>query len=283
MQEKIELNRVRTFSEIIEDSIQFFKQNWKPLLRSYFAICGFFCVAGLVIGILNEKATLEHAARGESVFGLTYFLSIGYGLINHLVIMLTVYSFIALYKEKGNEAPNVEEVWSYVKYFFFRIFGSYLCLVALILAGVVCCIIPGIYFSIVFTLTFPIIIMENATLGYAFNRSFQLIKNNWWLTFGVALVLGIIIFADMFAVIIPVGLVTVAASFLSLVNTAGIYGYAFIITSGIFQFLYLLPLIGIALTYFSLTEGKDDGTLYERIMLIGKNNTNTIDPLTEEY
>jgi uncharacterized membrane protein len=87
----------------------------------------------------------------------------------------------------------------------------------------------------------------------------------------------------MFAVIIPVGLVTVAASFLSLVNTAGIYGYAFIITSGIFQFLYLLPLIGIALTYFSLTEGKDDGTLYERIMLIGKSNTNTIDPLTEEY
>jgi hypothetical protein len=83
MQEKIELNRVRTFSEIIEDSIQFFKQNWKPLLRSYFAICGFFCVAGLVIGVLNEKATLEHTAKGESVFGLTYFLGLCYDVQLH--------------------------------------------------------------------------------------------------------------------------------------------------------------------------------------------------------
>ena len=34
--------------------------------------------------------------------------------------------------------------------------------------------IPGIYFAVVFSLTFPILIMENSTLSYAFNRSFQL-------------------------------------------------------------------------------------------------------------
>jgi len=283
MQEKIELNRVRTFSEIIEDSIQFFKQNWKPLLRSYFAICGFFCVAGLVIGVLSEKATLEHTAKGESVFGLTYFLGLCYDMFSYMMIALTVSCFIALYKEKGNEPPTVEEVWAYVKYFFFRIFGSWIALGALILAGTVCCVLPGIYFTVVFSLTFPIIIMENSTLGYAFSRSFQLIKDHWWFTLGVFLVTEIIIVAAMFAIVIPVMIITWATTFLTLNSALSVYSYAAIVVTHLLQFVYLLPMIGIILTYFSLTEGKDDATLYQRIMMIGKNNTNTIDPLTEEY
>ena len=283
MQEKIELNRVRTFSEIIEDSIQFFKQNWKPLLRSYFAICGFFCATGLVVGILNEKATLEHATRGESAISITYFLAIVYDLFNYMMITLTVSCFIALYKEKGNEPPSVEEVWSYVKYFFFRIFGSWIALGALILAGTVCCVLPGIYFAVVFSLTFPIIIMENSTLGYAFNRSFQLIKNHWWFTLGVFLVTELIIVAAMFAIVIPVMIITWATTFLTLNSALSVYSYAAIVVTHLLQFVYLLPVIGIILTYFSLTEGKDDATLYQRIMMIGKSNTNTIDPLTEEY
>ena len=54
--------------------------------------------------------------------------------------------------------------------------------------------------------------MENATLGYAFSRSFQIIKNNWWFTIGVAIVTEIIIGAAMFSIAVPVMIITWATT-----------------------------------------------------------------------
>jgi hypothetical protein len=283
MQEKIELNRVRTFSEIIEDSIQFFKQTWKPLLKAYFTICGFFLAASFIVGIFNTASTLQHTARGESIFTFTYFMSLLFGLLDYLLITLTTLCFIALYKEKGNEPPTVAEVWSYIKFYFFRILGSSIALFALICAGAVCCIIPGIYLGVVFSLTLPIMVMENTTLSYAFNRSFQLIKDNWWFTFGVGFVIQIILVAVMFAVTVPIMLITYAATIFTNTSILNVYSYAIVVSTHIVQFLYLLPLIGLTLTYFSLTEIKDDGTLLQRIMMIGKSSTDVYESPTEEY
>ena len=284
MQEKIELNRVRTFSESIEDSIQFYKQNWKPLLSSYFAICGFFCASGLIIGLFNEHSVLAHVAEGESAFTFTYFLAMLFELFNYMVTTLTVLCFIALYKEKGNQPPTVTEVWSYFKYYFFRIFTSWVALGALIMAATVCCILPGIYFAVVFAITFPVMVMENATLSYSFNRSFQLLKANWWQVLGVILVTSIIVAAAMLSIVIPVMLITWASTFLTLMSGLSVYTYASIIVTHLLQFLYLLPIIGVTLTYFSLSEAKDDGTLLQRIMMIGKaNSTDNTSQLTEEY
>ena len=283
MQEKIELNKIRTLGGIIDDSIQFFKQNWRPLLRSYFTICGFFWVVSFVVAILNQVQTAQRLAMGESQFGATYFLAMFFDFVSGIVIILTVLSFIALYKEKQNEAPSTEEVWSYFKYYFFRIFGSYLALIVCIAAGFVCCIIPGFYLAVVFSIIFPIMVMENATFGYAFNRSFKLIKNRWWNVLGVIIVSEIIIVVAMFSVGIPVTLVVVTTKFLTNVNPETIGKYATVIVSHLLQFLYPIPLIAITLTYFSLNEEKDEGALYERINNIGKHDAGTNENLTEEY
>ena len=285
MQERIELNRVRSFGEIIEDSIQFFKQTWKPLLRSYFSICGFFWAASLIISVFNVSATLQHQLRGESIFSLTYFLSLAFEFLNFLMVTLTVICFMSLYKEKGNEPPSVQEVWGFVKYFFFRVCGSYIALSALIMVGFVFCVIPGIYFAVVFSLTLPVIIMENTTLYYAFNRSFQIIKDKWWFTLGIAVVTDIIIWAAMLSVVVPVVIVSYITTFLSTTNIMDVYSYAFVIVSHTAQFLYLLPVIAITLTYLSFTEVKDDGALLQRIMNLGKHDddSNAEQPLTEEY
>jgi hypothetical protein len=282
MQEKIELNKIRTLGEIIDDSIQFFKQNWRPLLRSYFTICGFFWVVSFVIAIFNQVQTAQRLAMGESQFGGTYFLSMFFDFISGIVIILTVLSFIALYKEKQNEAPTTEEVWSYFKYYFFRIFGSYLALIVCIAAGFLCCIIPGLYLAVVFSIIFPIMVMENSTFGYAFSRSFKLIKNRWWNVLGVIIVSEIIIVVAMFSVGIPVTIVVVSTKFLTNVNPETIGRFATVIVTHLLQFLYPIPLIAITLSYFSLTEEKDEGALYERINNIGRHDEG-INDLTEEY
>jgi len=283
MQEKIEFNQVRSFGEIVDDTVQFFKQNWKPLLRCYFFICGFFWVTSFVVSVFNQMQTLQNVANGESVFSLTYFLAIGFEFLNYMMINLTVLCYISLYKEKGNQAPTVEEVWAYVKYFFFRIAGSYISLGIAIAVGTVCCLIPGIYLAVVFSLVIPIIIMENATLGFAFNRSFQLIKNNWWFTLGVFFVIQLLIVVAFMAIVIPVLLITYGTMFLTTVNFLNVYSYATIAVTHLFQFLYVLPLIGIAFTYFTLTEQKENGTLLQRIMMLGKNAPAPDQFPSEEY
>jgi hypothetical protein len=283
MQDKIKLNQLRSFGEVIDDSIQFFKQNWRALLKSYFYICGFFWVTSLIISFVNEIQTLRRVELGGSIFSVTYFSSLAFEMLSHLIITLTVLSFVSLYKEKNNEAPSVEEVWGYVKYYFFRVFGSYLVLLLCTIIGTVFCILPGIYLAIVFSLIIPIIIIENATLSYAFNRSFQLIKNNWWFMLGVVFVSLLVIVAVLMAIIIPVMLIVYVTTFLTNVGSSHVYLYATIIITHLLQFVYMLPLIVIALAYFSFVEQKDDGTLLQRIMNLGKTDNSLTQEPTEEY
>jgi len=283
MQEKIELTKVRAFGEIIEDSIQFFKQNWKPLLRSYIIICGFFWVAGLAASLFDVNQTAQRVALGESRFGYTYFMAMGFGIVSHMVIISTVTCYIAVYKDKGNEPGGVDEVWSYVKYYFFRIAGSYIALLALICASAVFFLVPGIYFAIVFSITIPIMVIENATLGYAFSRSFVLMKDRWWQTLGIIIVSELIIMAAMLSVGIPVGIIGWGTTFLTNIKGSDIYLYATVVVTHLLQFLYILPLIVLTLTYFSYNEQTDQGALFERIEMIGKNKPDTAGQLTEEY
>jgi len=283
MQEKIELTKARAFGELIEDSIQFFKQNWKPLLRAYFIICGFFWLASLAVSLFDVNQTAQRVALGESRFGYTYFMAMGFSLISHVMIMLTVTCYIAVYKDKGNEPGGVDEVWSYVKYYFFRVAGSYIALLALICASALVFLVPGIYFAIVVSITIPIMVIENSTLGYAFSRSFVLMKNRWWQTLGIIIVSELIIVAAMFSVGIPVGLIVWGTTFLTNIKGSDIYLYATAVVSHLLQFLYMLPLITITLTYFSFNEQTDQGALFERIEMIGKNKPDTAGQLTEEY
>jgi hypothetical protein len=286
MQEKVELKKIRSFGEIIDDSILFFKQNWKPLLKSYFYICGFFLVASLLFAIFNQNNTMHRIQRGESFLSGTYFLSLLFDYVSFIITMLTVYSYISLYKEKGNEAPDVTEVWGFVKYYFFRVFGSYIVLTLCIVIGCVFCIVPGIYVGVVLSLVVPIIVIENSTLSYAFNRCFQLIKNNWWFTIGLTFVSALIIGAATMAVGIPIGIVVFAATFLTKVRGLSVYSYATVVITHLLQFLYIYPYIVIAFAYFSFVEQKDEGTLLQRIMNLGKptgNSTTTEETTTEEY
>jgi len=285
MQEKIELNRIREFGDIIDDSLQFFKQNWKPLLKSYFTICGFFWLASLLLGIFNQINTFHRIHDGQSPFSTTYFLYFLFEYIDFIIITLTVLSFISLYKEKGNEAPSVEEVWSFVKYYFFRAFGSYLLLTLCIIIGAVFCILPGIYLAVSFSLVLPVIVIENSTLSYAFSRCFQLIKNNWWFMLGAVFVSEIILVVALLAIIIPVMIIAFGVTFLTNVSMLTMYSYASIIIGHLLQFAYMFPIIVICLVYFSLVEQKDDGNLLQRINNIGvvavSNSSNN--ESTEEY
>lgn len=298
MSQNIELAKPRDFGEIINDTFTFIKQNLKPLLKYFFIFCGFFVVAGIISSsMLQLKITaatnamstasynLEYKPSVWNFFGIEYFFTILFTLLSIITVHVTALSYIALYKEKEGQIPTTEEMWGYIKYYYLKLLGSTLLVYLLLLIASLFCIIPGLYLAPIFALIFPIMIIENTSFGYAFSRSFVLIKENWWTTFGSLVVIWIIMYVCMMIVTIPAALINVVGLVLHPKNGRLVSLPAAIITSALqhlCQVFAIIPTITLALCYFNLTESKDGTSLMDKINKLGKTNPDTDLP-AEEY
>jgi len=300
MKQKIELVKSRDFGEIISDTFNFIFQNFKPLMLCFFTFCGFFLIANGVTQVLQQTQMLDtmnsissasspDAAQRMTPFSLfnwEYFgLSMLLILVMYIVMSIMVYSFMTLYKEKGNIPPTLDEVWGYIRYYFFRMAGAQILLSVLILVGFMICLVPGVWLFPIFALILPIIIIENASFGFAFNKAFNLIKDNWWVTFGTLLIISFIASALSAVVTMPVS----AANIISLMfyhRHAAKSSVTGIVLSAVLQQLTIvfgvIPLITAGLCYFNLTEIKDGTGILGRIQGFGKNTPDASFP-AEEY
>jgi len=281
VKQRVELNRVREFGDVINDTILFFKQNFRPLMNAYFVICGFFLVAGAAIQIVVELRDLQD--NNLTPFNLSYWTNLLFSSLDSAVVALTTLSYIALYKEKGKEPPTVTEVWGYFRYYFFRVFISQLILEACVVVGFFLCIFPGVYLLPVLSLVIPIMVLENTSLNYAFSYCFKLIKENWWFMLGVILLLFIIVFAAMALVIVPPLVIIGGGEWLSGINSNSTEIIASAIASNLARVFYILPIIAIALVYFSLAEQIHATSLMQRIQMFGKKDTRDDQTSSEQY
>lgn len=289
---KVEFKKAREFGELISDSFLFIKQNFKPLLKSFFYLCGVFIVGGMIsvaiqqmqmAGVMRNPYSMYNMGGLSALLGWRYALVILFSILNHVAIYLTVISFIALYIQKGNIAPTVEEVWVYFKYYFFKLLGSSLIIVLFMILCFICCIIPGIYVFPAISLFYPVLIIENGTFGYSFTRSFKLLKEEWWITAAVLLIIWIITYVFMTIVSAP-------AIILNMINTftgaGGSFSNIYAIVVSVSQYLALIfmiiPVVCTTMCYFNLIERKENTGLMSRMDSLGKDK-DTINPVPEEY
>lgn len=283
MREKVELSKIRSFTEIVDDSVLFFKQNWKSLLKAYFVICGITLLAGLVFSIVSEIEADAYKRTGIPANNITNYSAFFLNFFNLTLSFLIVLTYVVLYKEKGNNPPTIEEVWGYVKYYFFRVFGSAFLLGIGLCISTLFFLFPGIYFLPVSALILAVMVIENTDLGYAFNSGFQLISKHWWQTFGILLVISVIVISAFIVIFYPVGIAW--GGYVLLIGKPDDLVYSIALTAAfkVAQFLYILPCIAIALIYFNLSEIKDDNSLMNRIEMLGKHESVSPELSTEEY
>jgi hypothetical protein len=300
MPSKIELLKTRDFGEIITDSFIFIRENLKPLLKNFFIFCGFFLLASICTAIIQQTKMLNvindnnfpnsaanpfGTANPFRFFGIEYFLTLVFELLNFTAMHVVIYSYLVIFKEKGNLTPTTEELWGYFKYYYLKILGSGLLIFFLLVFGFVLCIIPGVYLYPILALVFPIMIFENTSFGYAFNRSFRLIKDNWWITFGTLLVVGIIVYFAVMIIVLPLTIINISSVLFHPGKGVHLSGAVTIITS-ILQHLcevfYIIPLVAVSLIYFNLTEKIENTGLMGRIGKLG-DLKDTDDTPTEEY
>src|ERR1035437_3649013 len=150
MKQSIELRKLRDFGQIINDSFTFLKENFKPLFKSLFIICGFFILIGIVSTVftyMNFSAVFKfdmnsYDAQTQPV---TYFVS---AFISAFVVVLTqafihlvTLCYISVYLQKNNTTPTLAEVWGYFRFYFFRVLGSGILIFLLLMVGIMLCVI----------------------------------------------------------------------------------------------------------------------------------------------
>jgi hypothetical protein len=281
MKENIEIGQTREFGDIISDTFIFLRQNFLPLLNAYFVICGAFLVVGILASLMfdsdQSQTTFADLFSFNGIFGLLF------SAANYTSLVVTALSYMALYREKGNQPPDVKEVWSYVKYFYFRVLWSQILLAIVLGVATMLCFFPGVYLFPIFSLVVPIMIMENTNLEYAAKKAFKIIKENWWFAFGTMLLMCTMVVIAILVFMIPALLISSGGQWLTGKNLNTSYVLVQSIVSYLTEALWLIPVISVTLLYYTLIEAREATSLTSRIKMFGTSNTQSDDIKSEEY
>lgn len=294
----IELAKPRDFGEIINDTFIFIRQNFKPLLKYFFIFNGFFIIATSATSVLMQMKTnglftnisdpnrFDNGFSAYSSIIINVVLLAIFLLLEYVSITVIVLCYIALYKQKQNTVPTVDEMWGYFKYYFLKVLGSSFLIFIVVMVGCMLCFIPGIYLYPIMALVLPIMVVENTSFGYAFSHSFKLIKNNWWVTFGTLVVIYIIIYVANLVVVIPTVILNAGNMFVRLTKGGPPLTLPVAIITTLLQqvthIFLIIMIVAMALCYFNLTETKEGTGLIERMNQFGSSGPDA-NIIPEEY
>lgn len=287
MSGKLEFKKLRAFGEIINDTFLFIKENFRPLLKVFIYLCGFFLLGATITSVMqqldmktvmNNSGTPSGVSKMEALLTFNYFVLILFSLASYAAITVSVLSFIALYIQNDKVAPGPEQVWAYFKYYFFRVFFSSFFVGVLVVLAFILCLVPGIYIFPAMSLFFPVMVLENADFQYSFSRSFKLLKEQWWVTAGAIFIIWVITYACMMFASVPAIALTMVGTF---IPAAKEWSTVMIIIGTVIQTLTyvfaVIPVIGVALCYFNLVEVHESTGLMDRINQFGEGKDHPAD------
>lgn len=291
-EQQVEFRKIRDFGENLNDTFLFIRQNFKPLLTSFFAISAIFLLGqGIFAGLyqLNAFKNLERYSQGvryfdwlSKIFSADYFLTLFFGWLAFTSMKLSLAAYVKFYVENNGTRPGIDDIWNIFKRYFVVVFLSSIPVSLLVITGYMFCLAPGIYFTVVFIPFELVLIMENATFGQAWQRCFIIIKDNFWASLATYLVAGLIFWVSMFIITKAISLITGVSAFLT---TQNIDRSTAIITNVLKRFssaFFVVFYISAALHYFNLVERLEGTGMLRRLDTIGKNNNN-FDNTEEQY
>ena len=272
---QIELRKVRDFGALIGVTFEFIRQNFKLLLKSGFFIVGpFILLAGIFMGMYQSTAFNFRNMSTLNSIGLPFLFYILFAMLSVLMLNVVIYSLVILYEEEGVGNFDLNDIWQKTKSNFWMLFITGIGYTFFVILGSVFLIIPGIYLAVTLSLIYMIRIREGSGFFSAFDRCTKLISKNWWFTFGIIIVIGLIQGFIGFIFYIPnyIALFALTLSGLSNPAQSSTGHIIFTITSIISSLnllLYMISVIGISFHYYNLVERKEAPSLLERIDTIG--------------
>lgn len=286
MNKQFEFRQIRDFGGVLNDSFDFIKLEYKRLGKVLLFYVLPFLVVTAIINVFLQSNYISNTLNQGAVNPASPFQNIAWGSLlgsytigwlNYSVLSAVVLAFIKLHQSRKGEF-EITEIRSFILPNFFELLVAYLVCGIISVVGLVFFIIPGIYLSIVLTLVAPILILEKNGLGNALNRSFFLIRSNWWRTFGIVFIGAIVIYFFTLVLSLPIIITTFIDGFHAAQGgepvaffTTGYFAMTAVI-SVVQTLAYSLLVILCAINYFSLVEEKERPTLQERIDNLSSEN-----------
>jgi hypothetical protein len=289
MEKPIELQKRRDVGEVISASFEFIRQNIKPLGKSLF----FFAVppavvGGAAIGFATAKM-MSNITRGggtgspSDIFSptllISYLISFLVLIATNLIISAVICAYLRLYFErKANASAEAvetpaeiepQDVFQVMTTLFPKFIGLSLLQAVLLGFGLMLCILPGIWIGVSLGFVYFVLAYENRGIVESVQRCINLVSGQWWQTFAVALLMGLIGYFASMIFGIPSFVVSLVGTVLTASKNGGDMSIIQAAASG-FQMIGSVisySLVGIAgiVQYFNLIEQKEATGLMQRI------------------
>lgn len=286
MFQPIEFRRQRELGDIITDTFKFLRQNFKPLFIDIFKITGpVFVVLIFALGyysylgmdFVSNPFFNDVTDVNIEMFFISIFILFSSLVAFYILMYNTVLHYIKSYIENSGAVDHTA-VFSGVKGDFGKMLGLLLLIGIITIAGLILCILPGIYLWVPLSLAPAMMIFARTSIFDSISYSFNLIKDNWWMTFFtlfvITLLLYLISMVFQFPLMIYFFVKTLTMSQEgSVANPADLVDWVYVffnVLSSLFQ--YLLSVVGVvasAFIYYHLDEKKNATGTYERISNLG--------------
>jgi hypothetical protein len=223
------------------------------------------------MGIRYLEGTVFPTGVLLSIFIIIVAVSVFYALL-HGAVLGTLKSYA-----NNNGEVLESEVKFEAKSKFWKLWGGNIVAGVLVGLGFIMCLVPGIYLLVPLSLITSVIVFQNKDIMDAFSECFQLIKDNWWITFATILILGILFYVINFIIQVPLAIYMIikySSTDGSSANPNEVVDWGFIALNLLFTLLqYLIGsilVIAMGFIYFNLNEKHHHTGTFEEIEGLGK-------------
>lgn len=290
----IEFKKERDLGAIINDTFQFIRENWKDYFTAVFKIVGPVLLIGaaiLVFAMVSYSGSIQSLLGGNlgesdpsaamdsmfGMFGWIFVMFLVFGIVYTLLAEVSLF-YIKSYIE-NNGVANFNDIKENTYKNIWKFIGLGILSILMILVGYVLCFLPAFYIGIVLSLAMPIMVFESKSIGDTISHCFNLIKSEWWNTFGVVLVIGLLVSILGFVFSIPALIYQLISMGISMgaedpSAMMGIFEDPIYLVLNLVSYLgkflfYSITLVSSAFIYFDLNEQKNYTGTFEKIDSLG--------------
>lgn len=287
--EIINFKQVRSVGEILNTSSAFIRSNLGGLLKPVLMIAGLPTLIGGILYGQGYESMISNIGSGMympgySPMGSPMFLGMMLMWLGMLLFFLSVNVYIKNYVNQAD--LSVSGVWGGVKKYILKSMGLGFWTMAIVMVAFMFFLFPGIYVMVPLTFSFLPLVMEDAAIFESIGRAFKLVKGQWWRTFGLLLVLGMICYAIIIVIMLPLYAILGISLFSSLQESAndptaisGAIGSGMSLIMAVMivpnTFVVIVCSVVIAVKYYSMVEELDGSGDLEAIDSLRREEGNT--------
>lgn len=260
----IEFLRTREIGEVLNASMYFIRDHFKPVLRSLIYIAGPVLMVAVITSafyLAGDFSAGENPLFNSAESNMALFIvSNMFAMLVTVVIIAVMYEYIILCYENGIREYGVDEVWQGVKkrmilYILYSVFNGIITFV-----GLMFLVVPGIYLGVTLSFVYMVAFVEGRSYPDAVSRCYNFVQGHWWNTFGLLLLAYVIYYIISMLFGLPAliygAIIGVLASGGGEIGISYVMAFIINFVSSLSYVAIILPVTATAYQYFNIVERK---------------------------